>query len=220
MSKKLPKLSRRAPNTESGAGPTGDDETEAAASDDGAESGGASEPSPESRSQEAEASDSVAPDEEVKQRIGQAKEIVRRCTKWAAAGGLLPIPVFDIVAVAGVQLAMLRELSAHYGVPFQRNLVKSLITALLGGVLPYVAGAGLAGSIAKVLPVLGWGVGFAATSVLAGAATHATGVVFIQHFESGGTFLDFDPAATRDFFRREFEIVRRKGRGLSSTESG
>jgi uncharacterized protein (DUF697 family) len=214
MIKKLPKLSRRAPTMESGAG-SGGDELQATASHDEAVSKGRG-PSLESMSQ---ASGPVGPDEEVQRRIAQAKEIVRRRTKWAMAGGLLPIPVFDIVAVAGVQLAMLRELSVHYGVPFERNLVKSLITALLGSVLPYVAGAGLAGSIAKVLPVLGWGVGFLATSVLAGATTHATGVVFVQHFESGGTFLDFDPAATRDFFRREFEIARREGRAISSTDS-
>ena len=125
------------------------------------------------------------------------------------AGGLLPIPVFDIFAIAGVQLAMLRELGVYYDVPFQRNLAKSLMTTLLGSVLPYVAGAGLTGWLAKTMPVLGWGVGLATISALAGAATHATGVVFVQHFESGGTFLDFDPIETRDFFRREFDIARR-----------
>ena len=71
-------------------------------------------------------------------------EVVRRRTNWAIAGGLLPIPGFDILAIAGVQLAMLRELSVHYGVPFQRNLAKSLTTTLLGSVLPYAVGAGLA----------------------------------------------------------------------------
>ena len=146
---------------------------------------------------EAEVCGPVGPDYEVQQRVTLAMKIVRRRTNWAMAGGLLPIPVFDIFAVAGVQLAMLRELSVHYGVPFKRHRAKSLLMTLLGSVLPYVAGAGLAGSI----------------------ATHATGVVFVQHFESGGTFLDFDPIATRDFFRREFEIGRREGRAISSTES-
>lgn len=145
-------------------------------------------------------------------------EVVRRRTNWAIAGGLLPIPGFDILAIAGVQLAMLRELSVLYGVSFQRNLAKSLTTTLLGSVLPYAVGAGLAGSIAKVIPVLGWGVGLAAVSALAGAATHATGLVFVQHFESGGTFLDFDPVATRDFFRREFDAARNRG-GTSSAGS-
>ncbi len=212
---------------ESGAGSSGD-ELPATASHEGAKFK-ASGPSPESISQASTGEETPwiktevcvlgRPDDEVQQRVALAMEIVRRRTNWAMAGGLLPIPVFDIFAVAGVQLAMLSELSVHYGVPFKRHLAKSLLMTLLGSVLPYVAGAGLAGSIAKILPVLGWGIGLASISLLAGATTHATGVVFVQHFESGGTFLDFDPIATRDFFRREFEIGRREGRAISSTES-
>jgi signal transduction histidine kinase len=34
------------------------------------------------------------------------------------------------------------------------------------------------------------------------------GRVFTQHFASGGTFLDFDPAEVREHFRQEFAIAR------------
>ncbi len=206
---------------ESAPGPDDGSQSQATSSQDGTESPGASGPGPESTSLESapegapqvdsEVHNPAGRDDEVQQRVARAMEVVRRRTNWAIAGGLLPIPGFDILAIAGVQLAMLRELSVHYGVPFQRNLAKSLTTTLLGSVLPYAVGAGLAGSIAKVMPVLGWGVGLAAVSALAGAATHATGLVFVQHFESGGTFLDFDPVATRDFFRREFDAARNRG---------
>jgi hypothetical protein len=40
------------------------------------------------------------------------------------------------------------------------------------------------------------------------AATYAVGQVFIQHFESGGTFLDFDPDKVREHFRQEFDRAR------------
>jgi hypothetical protein len=38
----------------------------------------------------------------------------------------------------------------------------------------------------------------------AGAATYAIGKVFMQHFASGGTFLDFDPDKVRGYFREQF----------------
>jgi hypothetical protein len=31
------------------------------------------------------------------------------------------------------------------------------------------------------------------------------GKVFIQHFESGGTFLTFDPQQVRDYYAQQFE---------------
>jgi hypothetical protein len=52
--------------------------------------------------------------------------------------------------------------------------------------------------------------------VFAGAATYAIGKVFIQHFEAGGTLLDFEPAKVREHFRQQFE----KGRDLSSEAQG
>ncbi|MEZ5671856.1 MAG: hypothetical protein R3E08_05540 [Thiotrichaceae bacterium] len=39
---------------------------------------------------------------------------------------------------------------------------------------------------------------------MGGAATYAIDKVFVQHFESGGTFLDFDPEAVREHFAAEF----------------
>jgi hypothetical protein len=43
------------------------------------------------------------------------------------------------------------------------------------------------------------------TGGFASASTYAVGRVFIQHFESGGTFLDFDPDKVRAHFEAEFK---------------
>ena len=48
--------------------------------------------------------------------------------------------------------------------------------------------------------------------IFTGATTYAIGKSFMMHFESGGTFLDFDPAKVRAYFRQEFE----KGQKLAS----
>jgi hypothetical protein len=37
------------------------------------------------------------------------------------------------------------------------------------------------------------------------AATYAIGKVFIQHFASGGTLLDFEPPNYREFLSREMQ---------------
>jgi hypothetical protein len=40
---------------------------------------------------------------------------------------------------------------------------------------------------------------------MAMAATYAIGMVFIQHFSSGGTLLDFEPPNYREFITREMQ---------------
>jgi len=43
------------------------------------------------------------------------------------------------------------------------------------------------------IPLLGQACAVLTMPVSGGAATYALGMVFIQHFSSGGTFLNFDP---------------------------
>jgi len=158
----------------------------------------------------------VEPGEDVRLRVVRAREIVRRRSNWAMAGGILPIPFLDVCAVSAIQIVMIRELSIYYGIPFYRSMAKSFVTALLGSVLPVVASGGLAGSIAKAMPFFGWGVGLATVPLVAGATTRAAGMVFVQHFESGGTMLDFDPMATREYFKREFEEAKQRAERSAS----
>jgi hypothetical protein len=45
------------------------------------------------------------------ERDEQASQVVDRFSLWSGAAGLVPIPIVDVAAVAGVQLQMLRRLS-------------------------------------------------------------------------------------------------------------
>ena len=76
----------------------------------------------------------------------------------------------------------------------------------------FSVGVGLFASSTQVAHVAGSTVGRSTMPVFAGASTYAIGQVFIQHFESGGTFLDFEPAKVREYFRRQFG----RGRDLAS----
>jgi uncharacterized protein (DUF697 family) len=123
--------------------------------------------------------------------------------KGAVAVGLVPMPLIDLVATSGIQLKMRRGVAGIYGYTFSDNKGKSLIASLLGSVIPLSLRNNLF-SLVKGIPVVGQTIGVIAMPVLGGAATYAIGQVFIQHFESGGTLLNFEPDKVRDFYREQF----------------
>ena len=55
--------------------------------------------------------------------------------------------------------------------------------------------------------------------VLAGAATYAVGKVFIQHFESGGTFLNFNPESVRGYYEAMFKEGQSVAENMKKDES-
>jgi uncharacterized protein (DUF697 family) len=123
---------------------------------------------------------------------------------WAVGASVVPLPVADVLAVATVQIKMMRELSALYGVEFREKLARKLVLSLLGSLGGFAAGAAVAMSLIKLVPAFGHAFGFASFQLFAGAFTYATGRVYLLHLESGGTLLNFDPRAMRAHFRREF----------------
>jgi len=140
-------------------------------------------------------------------RDRQALALVKSYVPWSLGAGILPLPLFDSAALVAVQLRMLSKLSQLYNIPFLENGVKSIVTTLLGTVLSNGVGYSL-GSLVKVIPFIGPVIGIVATPSVYAAATYAIGRVFVSHFEAGGTFLDFDPQATRAYFLSEFEKAK------------
>lgn len=127
-----------------------------------------------------------------------------------AAVTVLPIPYpfagwLDMGALTALNLTMLYSLSKHYHIPFSQDIGKEALSSLLVTALPLGGTAPLANSLFRVIPVIGPWATILSSSVLSGAATYAVGKVFIQHFESGGTFLTFNPAKVREYFIAEFE---------------
>ncbi len=130
--------------------------------------------------------------------------IVRNHVLVSMGVGLIPIPILDLAGLAGVQLNMLRKLAKNYDVPFSRDIGKHVIGSLTGGGVSVPVGGGLA-SLVKCIPLVGSLAGLAAMPAAGGAATYAVGKVFIQHFESGGTFLSFDPEKVRAYYAEMFK---------------
>lgn len=140
--------------------------------------------------------------------LPEAEALVRKNVYISAGVGILPIPLLDLAAVTGLQLNMLYQLSRLYEVPFSREAAKSIIGALMSGSSAAIL-ARPAWSLLKAIPVVGSAVGGLTLAILSGASTYALGKVFIQHFESGGTFLTFDPLAVRAHFARLQEEGRK-----------
>ena len=133
-----------------------------------------------------------------------ASHLVDRLSLWSGAAGLIPVPLVDMAAVGGVQLHMLRRLSEIYGVPFSENRGKSILTSLAGAVIP-ASTATTTASLMKGLPVIGTAIGALTMPVVSAGATWVIGKVFIQHFASGGTLLDFNPPDYREFIKTQRE---------------
>jgi uncharacterized protein (DUF697 family) len=132
--------------------------------------------------------------------------------------GLIPLPLVDMVALMGIQLDLIRKIASEYDVPFRQDLGKSIISSLMGGFLPVTVGCTLA-SMIKFIPLIGQTTGAVTMPVVSGASTYAIYKVFVQHFESGGTFLDLDPAKVKAYFSEQFTKGKKFAMDLKTKEA-
>src|SRR5437763_16527359 len=74
----------------------------------------------------------------------RAMDVVKKYSLYSGGVGLLPFPLADGIAVAAIQLRMLKKLARDvYGIPFGESLGKGVLTALVGGSAPAI-GTGMA----------------------------------------------------------------------------
>jgi uncharacterized protein (DUF697 family) len=130
-----------------------------------------------------------------------AESIIRNHMIWSMGAGVIPVPFVDFLAVTAIQLDMVKQLSSLYDLDFNKTKGKAVITALTSSSIAKMA----AGRMVKFIPVVGSVIGGVTMSVMSGATTYAIGEVFRRHFETGGTFLDFDPARLKKYYDEKFE---------------
>lgn len=132
----------------------------------------------------------------------RAQGIIKGHMIGAMSVGMIPIPIIDGIALTDIQWNLICKLADHYGVPIQ-GAYKTMLISAIGGSLPVLL-AGLGCSVLKLIPGFGQVAGTAALANLGAAFTYATGKVFMEHFESGGTMGNFRAKAFRQQFRLEF----------------
>jgi len=143
------------------------------------------------------------------EQFDQANAAIKRFSLWSAGFGLIPLPIIDIAAITGTQVKLVHDLAKIYGREFSEERVHAAIGALVGAILPVAVGTGTMSAL-KMIPVIGQIAGVLLVPALAAASTIAVGRVFVQHFETGGTLLDFDPEKMKAYFQAEFEAARGK----------
>jgi uncharacterized protein (DUF697 family) len=172
---------------------------------------------------ESEATKTAATSGEVKNADRRAHEVIRNCA-WGAAGiGLIPVPLVDMMAIGGLQVWLVRELSKIHDVPFSRDRAKAVVSALIGVAAPAML-TGSVASLIKVVPVVGQVLTIAVAPGLAAASTLALGRVFNTHFKTGGTLLDFDAEKMAAYYKEELskakeEVAQAKTKGSTRGES-
>lgn len=133
-------------------------------------------------------------------RSESADSIIKNHMIWSMGAGLIPVPIADFFAVSAIQLDMIRQLAKVYDIDFEQTKGKAYITALTGSGL-----ARLGARAVKFIPGVGSILGGITMAVLSGGSTYALGEVFKKHFETGGTFLDFDPERLKKYYNEKFE---------------
>jgi uncharacterized protein (DUF697 family) len=129
-----------------------------------------------------------------------ADRVIQDHVFYAAAGGVLPIPVLDVAAVTAIQIDLVRALARIFEVPFDAATGKGVILSLTGA-----SAARLGASAVKVLAGVGTVVGGATQAALAGASTYAVGHLFRNHFAEQGTLADLDPEESLPVYRALLE---------------
>jgi len=144
--------------------------------------------------------------EEKAKKSVKANSIIKNHMIWSMGAGFIPVPIVDFFAVSAIQLDMIRQLTGLYEIDFKETQGKAFITALTGGMVAQIGARAV-----KFVPGIGSILGGVTLAVLSGASTYALGEVFKTHFETGGTFLDFDPSRLKNFYDDQFE----KGKDLA-----
>jgi uncharacterized protein (DUF697 family) len=135
------------------------------------------------------------------EREKHADTIIRNHIIWSMGAGLIPVPIVDFFAVSGIQLDMIRQLCKLYDQDFKESEGKAIITSLTGSGLARMG----AKAMIKFIPGVGSVIGGVTMAVLSGASSYALGEVFKKHFETGGTFLDFDVKRIKKMYNEKFE---------------
>lgn len=140
----------------------------------------------------------------VTQRDPAAIHIVYQYMAVSAAAAWIPVAGLDVAALAGVHVALIKRLCDHYRVDFSEHTARNLVLAIVASVLPAAVGSILGRKFLGLLPRSAGIVGWVLMSASSAAFSYGLGRLFIYHFESGGTLLNFDVKRLHDAVRHIF----------------
>jgi uncharacterized protein (DUF697 family) len=118
--------------------------------------------------------------------------IVRRYMAMSAGAALIPFSGVDVAALAGIHIALIKELCEHYDIDFTEHTARNVLIGVAGSIVPGTVGSILGRKILSMLPVANAVFGWVLMSAGSAAFSYGIGRLFIEHFEGGGTLLSLD----------------------------
>lgn len=118
--------------------------------------------------------------------------IVHRYMAMSAGAALIPVAGVDVATLAGIHIALIKELCDHYDVDFTEHTARNVLIGVAASVVPGTLGSLLGRKILAMLPVTSAFFGWGLMSAGSAAFSYGIGRLFIDHFEGGGTLLSFD----------------------------
>lgn len=137
-----------------------------------------------------------------------AQQTVKNWSQWATVAGFIPVPVVDTAAISGVQIKMIHDLCNVYGVEFKKELVVSIVGALVGGSVATVFSSSIGSFVARQIPVVGGVLSAVTQPAMSYASTYAVGMTFVKHFEKSGSLIDFNVDDAKGFFKERYEHAK------------
>ena len=121
-----------------------------------------------------------------------AMKIVHRYVVISAGAGLITVPVVDVSVLAGVHVALIRELSEFYGHEFSEHAARNILIAIGASLVPGSIGSFVGRKVLHALPFVTPVFGLATMAGFSAFVSYSLGRIFVEHFEAGGTLGNFD----------------------------
>lgn len=154
----------------------------------------------------------------------EVDELIREHVYASMALGLVPFPILDMAALAGIQLNLARKLSNQFGEDiFKEERAKKIIASVLGGLSPLLL-APAAFSLLKFVPVVGTTISGVTMPVLFGSITYVVGQVLSSRYvHAGSETMKYDKlgrSELREMFEKaKKEVPAKFSQGLSADKA-
>ena len=119
-------------------------------------------------------------------------KIVHRYVLLSAAAGLVTVPLLDVAALGGLHVALIKEITEYFGAEFAEHTARNIVIAIVASLIPGSIGSVIGRRVLRALPFMTHGLGLATMSTFSAAVSYGLGVLFIRHFEAGGTLDSFN----------------------------
>ena len=142
-------------------------------------------------------------------RHTQAMQLVHKYMVLSGGAALIPIPLIDVTTLAGIHIALIKQLSDLYDVEFSAHTARNLVIAIFGSIIPGAVSSLISLHVLRLLPLSTRIISALGLAAFSAAVAYAIGRMFIRHFEAGGTLLDFDLERLHNFVTEYIDMGKR-----------